>query len=65
MSVIGRLDQQVEDALISPIEKRDKQQTIDDDAQTETDKRAHTQTHTQSISESSKNRRAELPVWLL
>lgn len=66
MSVIGRLDKQVEDTLISPVEKRNKQQRVEDDSQTQKDETpTPAETHTQSVPESSENRRAELPVWLL
>lgn len=65
MSVIGRLDQQVQDTLISPIEKRNTPQPPDDLGPTQTDEPAPAQTHTQPISESSEKRREDLPVWLL
>lgn len=65
MPVIGRLDKQVDDTLISPIEKRNKPKTADDLVPTEPDEHAPTQTHTQATHESSKNSREELPVWLL
>ena len=66
MSVIGRMDKQVDDVLISPLARRNKQGT-DDQAREE---RITHEDKGQSKTESTSvpNRRAEqddLPVWLL
>ncbi|HST53779.1 MAG TPA: hypothetical protein VLJ61_17355 [Pyrinomonadaceae bacterium] len=65
MPVIGRLDEQVEDVLISPVSKRrreDDQQPGRDEEPTA--RRDDAPTQTPSKNESSANA-GELPVWLL
>ena len=71
MPVIGRLDRQVEDVIISPVSKRRRDEAPRADAG-ETDDRqpeppapeAPPPTHTPPAGESSA-RSGELPVWLL
>lgn len=60
MSVIGRLDEQVDEVLIRPLSKKDKQETSAQDNEN--------QDLREPIEETVKERdrkRDELPVWLL
>jgi hypothetical protein len=64
MPVIGRLDEQVDDLLISPVSKRrrDEKPSVQDEDPTA--RRDDTPTQTPPQDESSANA-SELPVWLL
>lgn len=69
MSVIGRLDGQVDAVLIEPLAKKNRPPAAIHNTQPNADNaRPRTETNTASESESSKNNQAEhpeLPVWLL
>lgn len=68
MSVIGRLDKQVEEVLISPLDRDRRRDSAQRDAQTD----EHAQTHEPTLATSGTHRnirgqseKDELPVWLL
>jgi hypothetical protein len=66
MSVIGRMDQQVDDVLISPLARRNKQAT-DDQAREERithDDKDQSKTESTSVP-NRRAKQADLPVWLL
>lgn len=66
MSVIGRLDKQVEDILINPLNNQEREEKSLQTDSTRKDTRTNSQTA--STNPSSKNQetpREELPVWLL
>jgi hypothetical protein len=63
MSVIGRLDGEVDEVLISPLQRKNKQETNEQE-----DEHAPAREPVQTESESTIKKRAEsdtLPVWLL
>ncbi len=63
MSVIGRLDDQVEAVLINPLRRREH-----DEEERDAPAPPHASTHTERDAESTPERReadAALPVWLL
>jgi hypothetical protein len=69
MPVIGRLDKQVEDVIISPVSKRRRDETNaprerDSDSPATKEQTSIPPTQTPTEVESSK-KREELPVWLL
>ena len=68
MSVIGRLDKQVEEVLISPLDRNGRRDPAKHEAQT--DEQAHTHEPTERASGAHQNIRSQsekdvLPVWLL
>jgi len=60
MSVIGRLDEQVDEVLIRPLSKKDKQETT----KRENENQALREP-IEEITEKQDRKRDELPVWLL
>jgi len=60
MSVIGRLDEQVDEVLIRPLSKKDKQET----GAQENENQALSEPIEESA-EKQERKRDELPVWLL
>jgi hypothetical protein len=61
MSVIGRLDEQVDEVLIEPLQRKNKQEANEQEDE-------HVPSRVQTESESIVKKRAEsdaLPVWLL
>lgn len=67
MSVIGRLDQQVEEILISPLDKKGERPRTSREAQTGADE-SHEEQAERASRASQVNRQGkteELPVWLL
>ena len=60
MSVIGRLDEQVDEALIRPLSKKDKQETTERENENQALREP-----IEEITEKQDRERDELPVWLL
>ena len=60
MSVIGRLDEQVDEVLIRPLSKKDKQETIERENENQALREP-----IEEITEKQDRKRDELPVWLL
>jgi hypothetical protein len=67
MSVIGRLDKQVEEVLITPLEKHNQPPATRDNAPPREDS-THAETESQSDAQEmprSRSTKEEMPVWLL
>ncbi len=68
MSVIGRLDKQVEEVLISPLDRNRQREPAKRDAQTDENAQAYEPTESVSVTHQNirrQNEKDELPVWLL
>jgi hypothetical protein len=64
MSVIGRLDGQVDEVLISPLGRKNRQEAIEQDEQAAPVCGA-VQTESDATAKKSAEKRDALPVWLL
>jgi hypothetical protein len=63
MSVIGRLDDQVDEILITPLRRKNEHETTEQkDEQSSLSETTQTQSH---ASKKGVEKRNELPVWLL
>ena len=60
MSVIGRLDEQVDEVLIRPLSKKDKKETTEREKENQALREP-----IEEITEKQDRKRDELPVWLL
>ena len=64
MSVIGRLDEQVDQVLISPLGRKDRQESIEQDDQAAPPSEA-VQTESDFPARKREEKNDSLPVWLL